>query len=132
MPDPDASRAQRAAGAAPPAAEAAPGQANAMLDASGRATHEIARRTSENLELMQRLAETMLSGAREASTEMVRCTRQAGERRAGATRRITQARTLEEALETQNRYLRALLALSAKVARLSAGKASGQLDQGRR
>ena len=39
---------------------------NTMLGTAGRASQEAARRTSENLELMKRLAETMASGAKEA------------------------------------------------------------------
>ena len=110
-----------------------------MLGTTSRVAQEAARRTSENLELMKRLAETMLSGAQEASSEVADWTRQASERQAEATRQITQARGMDEMLEVQNRYVRenlqALLELSAKVSRLSADKASeasGQLDQGRR
>ena len=108
-----------------------------MRDTTGRVAQEAARRTSENLELMQRLAETMLAGAREASSEVAEWTRQASERQAEATRQITQARGMDEMLDVQNRYVRenlqALLELSAKVSRLSADKASeasGHLDPG--
>ena len=117
MPDPDSNKTQRAA------------------DAGA----EAARRTGENLELMKRLAETMLAGAREASSEMVEWTRQATERQAEAARQITQVRSMEEMLDIQNRHIRdnlqALLDLSARVSRLSAEKAeeaSGHLDQDRR
>jgi hypothetical protein len=117
MPDPDSNKTQRA------------------TDAGA----EAARRTSENLELMKRLAETMLAGAREASSEVVEWTRQATERQAEATRQITQARSPDEMLDLQNRYIRdnlqALLDLSARVSRLSADKASeasGHLEQDRR
>ena len=112
-------------------------QMSAMLGTTGRVSQEAARRTSENLELMKRLAETMLSGAQEASSEIAEWTRQASERQAEATRQITQARGMEEMLDIQDRYIRgnlqALLDLSAKVSRLSADKASeasGQLGQG--
>ena len=114
-------------------------QMDTMLGTSSRVSQEAAQRTSANLELMKRLAETMLSGAREASSETVDWTRQAAERQAEATRQITQARGMEEMLDIQNRYIRenlqALLDLSAKVSRLSADKASeasGHLDQDRR
>jgi hypothetical protein len=70
---------------------------------------------------------------------MVEWTRQAAERQAEVTRRITQARSLEEMLDLQDRSIRenlqALLELSARVSRLSADKASeasGYLDQDRR
>ena len=141
MPDPDATKTQRdatdaGAGAAQRGAEKLQGQ---MLDATGRVSREAAQRTSENLELMKRLAETMAAGAREASAEMVAWTRQVSERQAEATRQITQARSMDEMLDLQNRYIRdnlqALLELSAKVSRLSAEKASeasGHLDQDRR
>jgi hypothetical protein len=114
-------------------------QMDTMLGTTSRVSQEAARRTSENLELMKRLAETMVSGAREASSEMVDWTRQASERQAEATRQITQARSMDEMLDIQDRYIRenlqALLDLSAKVSRLSADKASeasGHLDQNRR
>jgi hypothetical protein len=114
-------------------------QMNTMLGTSSRVSQEAAQRTSANLELMKRLAETMLSGAREASSETIAWTRQAAERQAEASRQITQARSMEEMLEIQDRYIRdnlqALLELSAKVSRLSADKASeasGHLDQDRR
>ena len=112
-------------------------QVSALLGTTGRVSQEAARRTSENLELMKRMAETMMAGAREASSETVEWTRQVAERQAEATRQITQARDMEEILDIQNRYIRdnlqALLELSAKVSRLSADKASeasGHLDQG--
>jgi hypothetical protein len=114
-------------------------QVSALLGTTGRVSQEAARRTSENLELMKRMAETMMAGAREASSETVEWTRQVAERQAEATRQITQARDMEEILDIQNRYtrenLQALLELSAKVSRLSADKASeasGHLDQNRR
>jgi hypothetical protein len=114
-------------------------QMDTMLGTSSRVSQEAAQRTSANLELMKRLAETMLSGAREASSETVAWTRQAAERQAEASRQITQARSMEEMLDIQDRYIRenlqALLDLSARVSRLSADKASeasGQLDQDRR
>jgi hypothetical protein len=143
MPDPDSNKTQRATEAGAEAtqqgAEKLQSQMDTMLDTTSRVSQEAARRTSENLELMKRLAETMMSGAQEASSEMVEWTRQASERQAEATRQITQARGMDEVLDVQNRYIRenlqALLDLSAKVSRLSADKAdeaSGQLDQGRR
>ena len=114
-------------------------QMDTMLGTSSRLSQEAAQRTSANLELMKRLAETMLSGAREASSETVAWTRQAAERQAEATRQITQARRMEEMLAIQDRYIRenlqALLDLSARVSRLSADKASessSHLDQDRR
>jgi hypothetical protein len=114
-------------------------QMDTMLGTTSRVSQEAAQRTNANLELMKRLAETMLSGAREASSETVTWTRQAAERQAEATRQITQARSMEEMLAIQDRYIRenlqALLDLSARVSRLSADKASeasGQLDQDRR
>ena len=120
-------------------AERLQGQANPMLDTASRVSQEATRRTSENLELMKRLAETLASSVREASSETADWTRQAAERQAAAMREIAQARSLEEVLDIQNRYIRenlqALLDLSAKVARLSADKAdeaSGQLEPGSR
>jgi len=111
-------------------------QMNTMLGTASRAAQEAAQRTSENMELMKRLAETMASGAKEASSEIVDWTRRASERQSEATRQITQARSLDEVLDVQNRYIRenlqALLDFSAKVSRLSAEKASeasGHLDQ---
>ena len=143
--DPDKTRRATAGRAADAGAEAAQqgaeqlqGQMNTMLGTVGRASQEAARRTSENLELMKRLAETMASGARETSSEIVAWTRQASERQAEATSQITQARSLDEVLDFQNRYIRenlqALLDFSAKVSRLSAetaSEASGHIDRDR-
>jgi hypothetical protein len=145
MADQDPNKTQRTAAdrtadagaeAAQQSAEKLQGQMDTMLGTAGRASQEAARRTSENLELMKRLAETMASGAKEASSEIVAWTRQASERQAEATRQITQARSLDEALEFQNRYIRenlqALLDFSAKVSRLSAetaSEASGHIDR---
>ena len=110
-----------------------------MLDTASRVSQEAMRRTSENLELMKRLAETMISSARQASSEMAEWTRQVSERQAEAMRQITQARSMEEVLDIQNRYIRenlqALLDLNAKIARVSADKAdeaSGHLEPGDR
>lgn len=137
----DAARAATDAGAeaTQQGAERLQGQMSGMLDMTSRVSQKAARRTSENLELMKRLAETMGSGVREASSEVVDWTRQASERQAEATRQITQARSMEEVLDIQNRYVRenlqALLDVSAKVFRRSADKtdkASGQLKQGSR
>jgi hypothetical protein len=141
MPAQASDKTQRAtdqtAGAADRTAEGLQEQVSALLGTTGRVSQEAARRTSENLELMKRMAETMMAGAREASSETVEWTRQVAERQAEATRQITQARDMEEILDIQNRYtrdnLQALLELSAKVSRLSADKASeasGHLDQG--
>jgi hypothetical protein len=155
MPDQDRDEAQRAAAdrtadaaraatdagaeAARQGAEKLQGQTDTMLGTAGRASQEAARRTGENLELMKRLAETMAAGAREASSEIAEWTRRASERQSEATRQITQARSLDEVLDFQNRYIRenlqALLDFGAKVSRLSAEKASeasGHLDQDRR
>ncbi len=134
----DATRAATDAGAeaARRGVERLQGQADTMLDTTSRVSQEAAQRTGENLELMKRLAETMASGFRETSAEMVEWIRQASERQAEATRQITQARNMDEVLDIQNRYIRenlqALLDFSAKVSRLSAEKASeasGHLKQ---
>ena len=154
MPDQDRDRTPRAAGrsadtartatdagadAVRRGAEKLQGQVDTALDTAGRASQEAARRTGENLELMKRLAETMASGAREATSEIAEWTRQASERQREAISQFTQAHGLDEVLDIQNRYVRenlqALLDFSAKVSRLSAEKASeasGHLEQDRR
>jgi hypothetical protein len=110
-------------------------QMNTVLDATSRTSQLAAQRMSENLELMKRLGETMASGLRETSAEMVDWLRRVTERQTEATRQITQARGVDEVLEVQSRYIRenlqGLLDVSAKVSRLSADKAkeaSGDLD----
>jgi Phasin protein len=126
----DAARAATDAGAeaTQQGAEKLQGQMSTMLDTTSRVSQEAVRRTSENMELMKRLAETMISGVREASSEMVEWNREASKRQAEAIREITQARSMDEVLDVQNRYIRenlqTLLDLSAKVSRLSADKAS--------
>ena len=120
-------------------AEKLQSQMSALRDATSRVSQEAAQRASENLELMKRLAETMTSGVREASSEVLQWTRQASERQAEAIRQITQAQSMDEALNVQSNYIRenlqSLLDLSTKVSRVSADKtseASGHLDQDRR
>jgi hypothetical protein len=137
----DAARAaaEAGAGAARQGAETLQAQMGDMLGATARASQEATRRAGENLELMRRLAETMTSGAREASSEVGEWSRRASERLAEATRRIAQARGMDEVLALQGDYVRenlqSLLDLSAKVSRLSAekaGEASGHLGRDRR
>ena len=147
MPEQDSTKTQRAATdrtaeagaqATRQGAEKLQDQMNSMLGTAGRASQEAARRTSENMELMKRLAETMASGAKEASSEIVEWSRRASERQNEATREIAQARSLDEVLDFQNRYIRenlqALLDFSVKVSRLSAetaSEASGHIDRDR-
>ena len=120
-------------------AEKLQSQMSGLRDATSRVSQEAAQRASENLELMKRLAETMTSGIREASSEVLQWTRQASERQAEAMRQITQAKSMDEALNVQSNYiwenLQSLLDLSTKVSRVSADKtseASGHLDKDRR
>src|SRR3954463_14372046 len=143
MADPDTKKTRQGAEKTPnaeaprPDAERLQGQANPMLDTASRVSQEAMRRTSENLELMKRLAETMISSARQASSEMAEWTRQVSERQAEAMRQVTQARSMEEVLDIQNgntrKTLQALLDLKAKSARFSADKpdeASGHPEPG--
>ena len=66
MPAQSSDKTQRATGAGAEAtrqgAEGLQEQVSALLGTTGRVSQEAARRTSENLELMKRLAETMMSG----------------------------------------------------------------------
>jgi hypothetical protein len=87
-------------------AEKLQSQMSAVRDATSRVSQEAAQRASENLELMKRLAETMTSGVREASSEVLQWTRQASERQAEAMRQITQAKSMDEALNVQSNYIR--------------------------
>jgi hypothetical protein len=121
--------------AAQQGAERLQGQTNDMQDMIRRASQDAAQRTSENLELMKRLAETMASSVRETSSEMVEWAQQASKQQQEATRQLTQARSLDEVLDTQNRYVRAnlqaLLDFSARILHRSADTASetsGQLQ----
>src|SRR5688500_20342319 len=110
MPAQASDKTQRAAEAGAEATRQGPEglqeQMSALLGTTGRVSQEAARRTSENLELMKRLAETMMSGAQEASSEMAEWTRQAAERQAEATRQSTQAQGVEEMLDIQDRSTR--------------------------
>ena len=104
-----------------------------MQEMIRHASQDAAQRTSENLELLEGLAETMASSVREISSEMVEWAKQAAKRQQEATRQIIQARSLDEVLDTQNRYvranLRALLDFSAKIFHRSANTASESSDQ---
>ena len=106
---------------------------NDMQEMIRRASQDAAQRTSENLELLKRLAETMASSVRETSSEMVEWAKQASKQQQEATRQIIQARSLDEVLDTQNRYVRenlqALLDFSAKILHRSADTASETSDQ---
>jgi len=131
----DTARTVTSAGAdvAQQGAERLQGQTNDMQEMIRRASQDAAQRTSENLELMKRLAETMASSVRETSSEMVEWAKQASKQQQEATRQIIQARSLDEVLDTQNRYVRenlqALLDFSAKILHRSADTASETSDQ---
>ena len=110
-----------------------------MAEMIGRAAQQVARRDTENLELMRRLAETMASSFHATTSEVADWSRQAAERHAEAVRRLTQARSLDELVEIQDSYvhdnLESLLDFGAKVSRLSAEKASeasGHIQQKKR
>lgn len=79
-----------------------------MQEMIRHASQDAAQRTSENLELLEGLAETMASSVRETSSEMVEWAKQASKQQQEATRQIIQARSLDEVLDTQNRYVRAI------------------------
>jgi predicted transcriptional regulator len=111
--------------AAQKGAQSLQGKTTDMAEMVRRTSQEAAQRTSENLELMKRLAETMAEWAKQASKQQQEATRQ-----------LIQARSIEEVLETQNRYVRenlqSLLDFSAKVLHRSAervSEASGQLQK---
>jgi hypothetical protein len=88
--------------AAQQGAERLQGQTNDMQEMIRRASQDAAQRTSENLELMKRLAETMASSVRETSSEMVEWAKQASKQQQEATRQIIQARSLDEVLDTSS------------------------------
>ncbi|HYI73044.1 MAG TPA: phasin family protein [Skermanella sp.] len=122
--------------AAQKGAQSLQGKTTDMAEMVRRTSQEAAQRTSENLELMKRLAETMASNVRETSSEMAEWAKQASKQQQEATRQLIQARSIEEVLETQNRYVRenlqSLLDFSAKVLHRSAervSEASGQLQK---
>src|SRR4051794_22797049 len=73
---------QAGAEATRPGAAKPQGQMDTMLDPTSRVPKEAAGGRSKNLELMKRLAKTMMAGAREPSWKMVDWTRQAAERQA--------------------------------------------------
>jgi hypothetical protein len=136
MSDQDADKGKRGRGKT---GEAAPGvaregaqqvreQLSNMGEMISRAAQATARRDSENLELVTRLAETMASGFHAAGSEVADWSRQAVDRHAEAVRRLSQTRSLDEMLTIQDAYvhdnLQALLDFGAKISQLSAGKAS--------
>jgi hypothetical protein len=103
-----------------------------MQEMIRHASQDAAQRTSENLELMKRLAETMASSVLEISSEMVEWAKQAAKQQQEATRQIIQARSLDEVLDTQNRYVRAICrhcSTSVKIFHRSADTASETSDQ---
>jgi hypothetical protein len=130
MPKQDADKGKRttAAEAGADVAQQGAQQMSNMADMARSAAQKVSQHAGENLELINRLAATMASGAQAAVSEVTDWSRQAAERQAEAMRRLTQARRMDEIVELQDRYMReslqALLDFGAKISRLSADKAA--------
>jgi len=111
-------------------------QMTGMAEMSAKVSQDLIQRSGQNFEMMRRIAETMASGARSAATECGEYVQHTAKRQAEMMQQLSSARSADDVLEIQNRYLqdnlKELLTFSERLSRLSAEKAkeaSERLDR---
>ena len=109
-----------------------------MAGMSAKVSQELIQRSGQNFEMMKRIAESMTSGARSAATECAEYAKNSAKRQTEMMQQLTSARSPNDVLDIQNRYLqdnlKELLSFSERLSRLSADKAreaSEKIDQKR-
>jgi hypothetical protein len=102
-------------------------QMGGMAQMSAKVSQDLVNRSGQNFEMMRRIAETMASGARSAATECAEYAQHTAKRQAEMMQQLSGARSPDDVLEIQNRYLqenlRELLSFSERLSTLSAEKA---------
>jgi hypothetical protein len=113
-------------------------QMTGMAGMSAKVSQDLIERSGQNFEMMKRIAETLTSGGKSAVSECSEYAQNTAKRQAEMMQQLTSARSPNDVLEIQNRYLqdslRELLSFSERLSRLSADKAkeAGEhLDQNR-
>ncbi|HSK39394.1 MAG TPA: phasin family protein [Arenibaculum sp.] len=108
-------------------------QMGGMAEMSAKVSQDLIQRSGQNFEMMRRIAETMTSGARIAATECSEYARHTAKRQAEMMQQLGTARSPNDVLEIQNRYLqdnlKELLSFSERMSRLSADKAKEAGEQ---
>lgn len=108
-------------------------QMSGMAEMSAKVSQDLIQRSGQNFEMMRRIAETMTSGARTAANECSEYTRHSAKRQAEMMQQLGAARSPNDVLEIQNRYLqdnlKELLNFSERMSRLSADKAKEAGEQ---
>jgi len=111
-------------------------QMTGMAEMSAKVSQDLIQRSGQNFEMMRRIAETMASGARSAAAECGEYAQHTAKRQAEMMQQLGSARSPDDVLEIQNRYLqdnlKELLSFSERLSRLSADKAkeaSERLDR---
>ena len=105
---------------------------------SAKISQDLIERSGQNFEMMKRIAETLTSGGKSAVSECGEYAQNTAKRQSEMMRQLTSARSPNDVLEIQTRYLqdslRELLSFSERLSRLSADKAKEageRLDQKR-
>jgi len=109
-----------------------------MAGMSAKVSQDLIERSGQNFEMMKRIAETLTSGGKSAVSECGEYAQNTAKRQAEMMQQLTSARSPNDVLEIQNRYLqdslRELLSFSERLSLLSADKAKEageRLDQNR-
>jgi hypothetical protein len=113
-------------------------QMTGMAGMSAKLSQDLIERSGQNFEMMKRIAETLASGVKSAVSESGEYAQNTARRQTEMMQQLTSARSPNDVLEIQNRYLqdslRELLSFSERLSLLSADKAkeAGEhLDQNR-
>jgi hypothetical protein len=113
-------------------------QMTEMAGMSAKVSQDLIERSGQNFEMMKRIAETLASGIKSAVSESGEYAQNTAKRQVEMMQQLTSARSPNDVLEIQNRYLqdslRELLSFSERLSRLSADKAKEageRLDQNR-
>src|SRR3954449_12823564 len=109
-----------------------------MAGMSAKVSQDLIERSGQNFEMMKRIAETFASGIKSAVSKSGEYAQNTAKRQAEMMQQLTSARSPNDVLEIQNRYLqdslRDLLSFSERLSLLSADKAKEageRLDQNR-
>jgi len=102
-------------------------QMSGMAEMSAKVSRELIEHSGQNFEVMRRIAETLASGVQAAASECTEYAQHTAQRQTEMMQQLSAARSPNEVLEIQNRFLKdnlkELLSFSERLSRLSADKA---------
>jgi hypothetical protein len=102
-------------------------QMSGMAEMSAKVSQNIITRSGQNFEIMRRIAETLALGVQSAASECSEYAQHTARRQTEMMQQLGVARSPDDVLEIQNRYLqdnlKELLSFSERLSRLSADKA---------